>query len=50
VRWGFRIEEGGVSIRFTIRLDGERWNEVGEVTRDGKTWDKFLEMSLARQK
>jgi len=50
VRWSFRNEQAGVEIRFTIRLDEERWHEVGEVSRDGKTWDQFLEMDLQRQK
>jgi len=50
VRWDFRNQQAGVEIRFTIRLDEERWHEVGEVSRDGKTWDQFLEMDLQRQK
>jgi hypothetical protein len=50
LQWGYRNEPGGVSVRFTIRIDGKRWHEVGEVTRDGKTWQKFLEMNLVRQK
>jgi len=50
LRWGFRNEQGGGSVRFTIQLDGKHWHEVGEVTRDGRNWQKFLEMSLERQK
>jgi hypothetical protein len=50
LQWRFRDGQGGVSIRFTIRIDEKRWHEVGEVTRDGKTWQKFLEMNLDRQK
>jgi hypothetical protein len=49
LEWGFRDEATGATIRFTIRLDGNRWHEVGEATRDGKTWHKFLEMTLERQ-
>jgi len=50
LQWGFRNEQGGVSIRFTIHIAEKRWHEIGEVTRDGKTWQKFLEMNLERQK
>lgn len=49
LEWGFRDETTGATIRFTIHLDGNRWHEVGEATRDGKTWHKFLEMTLQRQ-
>lgn len=49
LEWGFRDEDSGSTIRFTIRLDGNRWHEVGEASRDGKTWHKFLEMTLERQ-
>ena len=48
--WGFRVEERGVTVRFTIRFDEKRWHEVGETTLDGKTWNKFLEMTLERQR
>jgi hypothetical protein len=50
VEWGLKIDEAGVSIRFTIKLDEKRWHEVGEASRDGKTWNQFLEMTLERQK
>jgi hypothetical protein len=50
LRWGYRNEQAEVSIRFDIHIDGNRWHEVGEVTRDGKAWQKFLEMNLERQK
>lgn len=49
LEWGFRDETRGATIRFTVHLDGNRWHEVGEATRDGKTWHKFLEMTLQRQ-
>ena len=47
--WGFRLEERGVTIRFTIRFDEKRWHEVGETSVDGRTWNKFLEMTLESQ-
>ena len=48
--WGFKSEDRGVSVRFTIKFDAKRWHEVGEASTDGKTWHKFLEMTLERQK
>jgi hypothetical protein len=48
--WGFRVEERGVTVRFTIRFDEKRWHEVGETSVDGRTWNKFLEMTLERQR
>jgi hypothetical protein len=50
LEWGFRSAERGVTVRFTIQFDEKRWHEVGEVSTDGKTWNKFLEMTLERQK
>ena len=43
-------EESGVTIRFTVKFDERRWHEIGEASTDGKTWNKFLEMTLERQK
>lgn len=49
-RWGFRDEERGNDLRFTIRLDGDRWDEVGEISLDGgTTWYRMLEMTLHRK-
>lgn len=46
--WGFRDARGG-EVRFTIRLnDKGQWFEIGEYSSDGKTWRKFLEMTLTR--
>jgi hypothetical protein len=46
--WGFRDPRAG-EIRFTIRLNEKgQWFEIGEISRDGKTWMKFLEMTLSR--
>jgi len=46
--WGFRDERGG-EIRFTITLNEKgQWFEIGEYSSDGKTWRKFLEMTLSR--
>jgi hypothetical protein len=46
--WGFRDQRAG-QIRFTIKLDeAGRWFEIGEISRDGMTWNKFFEMTLKR--
>ena len=50
MEWGLRNEERKADLRFTIRLDGDRWHEVGEVSVDGgETWYQMLEMTLERQ-
>lgn len=42
---------GGGGARFTVRLNEKgQWVEVGEFSRDGKTWQKFFEMTLDRVK
>jgi hypothetical protein len=46
--WGMKVPQFG-DIRYTVKLDEKgRWFEVGEVSRDGKTWQQFLEMTLER--
>jgi hypothetical protein len=48
--WGFSVERAGM-FRFTMNLtDKDEWFEIGETSRDGKTWHKFLEMTLQRVK
>jgi len=48
--WGFQDEHAG-TLRFTMKLtDKGEWFEVGEMSRDGKTWHKFFEMTLQRLK
>lgn len=45
---GFRDQRAG-QIRFTIKLDeAGRWFEIGEISRDGMSWNKFFEMTLKR--
>lgn len=34
-------------VRFVIRVEGERWHEVGMIEREGK-WHHFFEMDLRR--
>jgi hypothetical protein len=46
--WGMKIPQFG-EVRYTIKLDEKgRWFEIGDVSRDGKTWQQFFEMTLQR--
>ena len=48
--WGFQDERAG-TLRFTMKLtDKGEWFEIGEMSRDGKTWSKFVETKLERVK
>jgi hypothetical protein len=50
VEWGLEIPQGG-RIRYTIKLTEKgEWFEVGEISQNGQTWNKFFEMTLQRQK
>ncbi|MEO5858055.1 MAG: hypothetical protein ABIR33_03810 [Pyrinomonadaceae bacterium] len=46
--WGF--EAGGMTIKYTITATASTWQEVGEYSRDAKTWTKFFEMKLDKVK
>lgn len=40
-----------VIIRYTITLAGDRWNEIGEMSRDnGTSWTRTVELNLTRQR
>ena len=46
--WGYQDSRSG-SFRFAIKLDEKgQWSETGEMSHDGKTWQKFFEMTLQR--
>lgn len=45
--WGFEIPNSG-TVRYTIRIDGDKWHEIGEFSRDGKAWVQTFEMNLER--
>jgi len=47
--WSIKADERGTVVRFTIRFDATYWRETGEVTADGKNWNTFMEMKLARR-
>jgi hypothetical protein len=50
--WGFKEPSRGFDIRYTVKItDKGEWNEVGEMSMDGsKTWRKFFEMTVAKEK
>lgn len=46
--WGFQIPAG--TVRYTIKIENDMWFEIGEFSRDGKTWFKNFEMKLDKVK
>lgn len=46
--WGFQSPMG--TIRYVIKTTNDVWLETGEFSKDGKTWVKFFEMKLEKQK
>jgi hypothetical protein len=46
--WSFDADNRGTVVRFVITLDATHWRETGEVSADGRTWARFMEMSLVR--
>ena len=46
--WGFQVPTG--TIRYTIKTANDVWFEIGEYSKDGKTWMKFFEMKLDKVK
>jgi hypothetical protein len=49
-QWGFR-DAGGGGILYTIKYtDKGEWFEYGERSQDGKSWQRFHEMTLKRVK
>jgi hypothetical protein len=49
--WGFKEPTRGVEVKYTMTITSkDEWHEVGEYTLDGKTWTKFIEMTLTRVK
>lgn len=49
LEWSVAAGGRGATVRFTIHFDEKRWHEVGEVSVDGRTWSRFMEMNLARR-
>ena len=49
--WGYREPQRGMQMRYTIRRNEKgEWFEEGEGSMDGKTWRKFFEMRLERER
>jgi len=47
--WQFEVPGVG-KIRYTIRVEGDQWVELGEMSRDdGATWHQFFTMTLDRK-
>ncbi len=46
--WGFSFTGG--EVRYTIKTANDVWFEIGEFSKDGKTWVKFFEMKLEKVK
>ena len=47
--WSMSVPQGTMRYTITLTEKGE-WLEVGEFSRDGEKWSKFLEMTLAKIK
>lgn len=47
LEWGFDDPRAG-RVRYRVTLDADAWHEIGEFSRDGTTWTRFMEMTLAR--
>lgn len=46
--WSFKDPVRGNQIRFTLKVEGDRWTEVGEVMTAPGQWFAFFEMNLKR--
>lgn len=47
--WFYPVPQVNGRVRYTIKLtDKGEWHEVGEFSRDEKTWRKFHEMTLKK--
>lgn len=45
--WGFEASYGKTRYTIMHTADG-KWNEKGELSRDGITWNQFFEMTLSK--
>ena len=46
--WQFTPPKSKVQVRYTITVTGDIWDEIGEMSFDGKTWNKTMSMTLKR--
>lgn len=44
----WEMDSPGGRVRYTIRIEGDRWHEVGHIERQGQ-WSQFFEMELRRK-
>ncbi|HEX7047711.1 MAG TPA: hypothetical protein VF275_09105 [Gammaproteobacteria bacterium] len=47
-QWGFSLPDNSRDIRFSIRIDGDEWTEIGETRATGKDWVQYFEMHMKR--
>jgi hypothetical protein len=47
-QWSFKADARGTLVRFIIALDTDRWQESGDVSSDGTSWTRFMEMTLRK--
>lgn len=45
----WHAEVDGVQIRQRLTFDGDRWEQAGEISRDGESWEPFFRMNLERR-
>jgi hypothetical protein len=46
--WGFDLPNNA-SIRYTITITGDKWNEIGEYSPNKDQWYKIFEMNLDKK-
>lgn len=45
--WGFKHPVAG-EIKYTIKVANGKWEEKGEMNRDGTNWVPFFQMNLVK--
>lgn len=38
-----------MTMRYTVTIKEDTWNEIGEMSQDGSNWRQFFEMNLTRK-
>ena len=47
--WSFTHPQAGQIRYTTTHTPADEWHEIGETSRDGTTWTRFMEMTLKRR-
>ena len=47
--WGYKHPQAG-EIRYSIKVKNDKWEEIGEMNRDGNNWIPFFQMNLQKYK